>query len=74
MEVGQRKKIHDLRKHGLASEEEDRAAVHICREKTRKAKAHLESTPASVVLRQQKRLFQVHQQQEEVKGKHKTDA
>lgn len=57
MEVGQRKKIRDLWKQGLASEGEDRAAVHICREKTRKAKAQLELTLATVVSDNKKGFF-----------------
>lgn len=65
LELGQKKKINDLYKRGLASQGDYRAVVHICRDKTRKVKAQLEL--ASVVSDNKKRLFQVRQQQEEPK-------
>ena len=48
-ELGQKEKAHNLWKQGVVSKGEYRAAVHICREKTRKAKAVLELMLSSVV-------------------------
>lgn len=49
LELRQNKKAHSIWKQGLVSEGEYRAAVRICREKTRKAKAVLELMLSSVV-------------------------
>lgn len=43
LELGKKKKIHDLWKQGLASQRECRAAVCICREKPSKAKPFYDS-------------------------------
>ena len=53
--LGQKKKINDLYKRGLASQGDYRAVVHICRDKTRKVKAQLEL--ASVVSDNKKGFF-----------------
>ena len=47
-----------------------RTVVHICREKTNKAKAQLELTLANIVSDNKKRLLQVYHEQQKVKGKH----
>ena len=57
LELGQKKKIYYLWKEGLASQGEDRAAAHTCREKTRKAKARFELTMATVGLDNKKNTF-----------------
>lgn len=57
LELGQKKKIYYLWKEGLASWEEDRAAVHIYREETRKAKAQLDLMLAIVVSDNKKGFF-----------------
>lgn len=49
LELGQKEKVHNLWKQGLVSKGEYRAAVRICRERTRKAKAVLELMLSSVV-------------------------
>ena len=49
IELKRKKKLYDLWKEGQASQENYRAVVCICREKTGKAKAQLELTSASVV-------------------------
>ena len=48
MVLKRKKKLYDLWKRGQASQEDDRAGVLICREKTQKAKAQLELKLASV--------------------------
>ena len=57
MELKRKKKLYDLWKQGQALQEEYRAVVHICREKTRKAKAQLELKLASVVSNNKKGFF-----------------
>ena len=49
IELKRKKKLYDLWKEGQASQENYRAVVCICREKTGKAKAQLELNSASVV-------------------------
>ncbi|KAK4806869.1 LOW QUALITY PROTEIN: hypothetical protein QYF61_012590 [Mycteria americana] len=57
VELKRKKKLHDLWKRGQASQEDYRAVVHICREKTRKAKAQLELKLARVVSDNKKGFF-----------------
>ncbi|KAK4822413.1 hypothetical protein QYF61_015160 [Mycteria americana] len=57
VELKRKKKLYDLWKQGQASQEDYRAVVRICREKTRKAKAELELKLASVVSDNKKGFF-----------------
>ncbi|GAB0208399.1 mitochondrial enolase superfamily member 1 [Grus japonensis] len=57
VELKRKKKLYDLWKRGQASQEDYRAMVHICREKTQKAKAQLELKLASVVSDKKKGFF-----------------
>ncbi|GAB0209633.1 mitochondrial enolase superfamily member 1 [Grus japonensis] len=57
VELKRKKKLYDLWKQGQASQEDYRAVVRICREKTRKAKAQLELKLASVVSDNKKVFF-----------------
>lgn len=50
-------KMFTFKKQALASQGEYRAAVDICREKTRTAKAQIELTLANVLSDNKKRLF-----------------
>jgi len=49
VELKREQKLYDLWKQGQASQEDYRAVVRICREKTQKAKAQPELKLASVV-------------------------
>ena len=51
VELQRKKELYNLWKQGQALQEDDRDVVHLCREKTRKAKAQLELKLASVDFR-----------------------
>lgn len=57
LEVGQKNKIYNLWKRGLASQGEYGTTAHICREKRRKAKAQLQMTLATLVSENDYMLF-----------------
>ena len=57
MELRRKKKLYDLWKQGQTLQEDYRAVVHICREKTQKAEAQLELKLASVVSGNKKGFF-----------------